>query len=176
MNKALTPGWFKKSAPKAAKELLGKYLVRRMRGGAMAYKISETEAYEGPKDRASHAFGGRRTKRTEVMFGEPGHWYVYFTYGMHWMLNIVTGKKGYPAAVLIRGVEGVNGPARITKRLKIGKKLNGHPVCKKFGLWIEDREEKIKKPTIRSGPRVGVSYAGKYWSKRKWRFWLADND
>jgi DNA-3-methyladenine glycosylase len=170
MVKVLTPKWLSKSAPKAAKGLLGKYLVRRQKGRLIAYKITETEAYEGPKDRASHAFGGRRTKRTEIMFGEAGYWYVYFTYGMHWMLNIVVGKKGYPAAVLIRAVEGTDGPARLTKRLKIDKKLNGKLASRKSGLWIENRGEKVPIKNIKKAPRVGVDYAGSYWSKKKWRF------
>src|SRR3989344_1000157 len=92
-------------AQTVAHSLLGKYLVRRVNGKTKAYKITETEAYVGPHDKASHAHRGK-TKRNEVMFGPPGHWYVYFTYGMHYMLNIVTGRDGYPSAVLIRGIIG----------------------------------------------------------------------
>lgn len=172
MAKILTSKWLSKSAPEAAKGLLGKFLVRRLKGRLLAHKITETEAYEGLKDRASHAFGGRRTKRTEIMFGASGYWYVYFTYGMHWMLNIVVGKKGHPAAVLIRGLEGINGPARLTKALKIGKGLNAKLSGKKAGLWIEDRGFKASAKKIKKSPRIGVDYAGPYWSKKKWRFYL----
>jgi len=174
MAKLLTPIWLNKSAPNVAKKLLGKYLVRRLNGRIKSYKITETEAYGGPKDRASHAFGGRRTKRTEVMFGEAGHWYVYFTYGVHWMLNIVVGRSGHPAAVLIRAVQGLSGPARLTKHLKINKNLDGRLANKKSGLWLEERGEKIPAKNIKKAPRVGVNYAGSYWSKKKWRFYLGD--
>lgn len=106
------------------------------------------------------------------MFGKAGRWYVYFTYGMHWMLNIVTGPEKYPAAVLIRGVAGIAGPARLTKALHIDKKLNRKLTDKKSGLWLEDRGVKIKPAQMKNTPRIGVSYAGPIWSKKKWRFYL----
>lgn len=135
--------------------------------------ITEVEAYDGFNDKASHASRGK-TERNFVMFGPPGVWYVYFTYGMHWMLNIVVGPKDYPAAVLIRGVEGISGPARLTKFFRIDEKFNNQPVVKKTGLWIEDRGVIIKPGKIKIGPRIGVSYAGPVWSKKKWRFYLYD--
>src|SRR6185436_20546414 len=122
MKKVLARKFFERNALTVARELLGKYLVRKVGQKTVAYKITEVEAYIGPHDLASHASKGR-TKRTEVMFGHPGHWYVYLIYGMYEMLNIVTDKFNYPSAVLIRGVEGVSGPGRLTKTLKITRAL-----------------------------------------------------
>lgn len=132
--------------------------------------ITEVEAYIGFKDGASHASRGK-TKRNAPMFGKPGHWYVYFTYGMHWMLNIVTEREKYPAAVLIRGVQGVYGPGRITKFFRIDESFNRKPASRKTGLWIEDRKAIIKPRRIRRGKRVGVDYAG-IWKHKLWRFYL----
>lgn len=144
----------------------------------IAAMITETEAYDGFRDKASHAHR-RRTARNEVMFGEAGRIYVYFTYGMHWMLNIVTGKRGYPAAILIREVAPVrresdirrfDGPGKLTRALKIGKKLNAKKLGFKTGLWIEDRGIKIKTRDIQRTPRIGIRYAGPVWSKKPYRF------
>ncbi|MBI2635693.1 MAG: DNA-3-methyladenine glycosylase [Parcubacteria group bacterium] len=154
-----------------ARELLGKYLVRRRGKKVESFMITEVEAYSGLKDLASHASRGK-TNRNAPMFGSAGHWYVYFTYGMHWMLNAVTGPENYPAAVLIRGVETINGPGRLTNRLKIDKKFSGKDIFFKTGLWIEDRGVKIKKGQIKKTPRIGISYAGPIWSKKPWRFLL----
>ena len=182
----LSKSYFKsKNTAKIAKNLLGKFLVRRNKGKTKAYMITEVEAYDGFQDKASHAHKGK-TERNKLMFGEAGYWYVYFTYGMHWILNIVTGSKGYPAAILIRGVQGINGPARITKALNIKGKLrrrrigastetsglNGKSAVKKSGLWIEARGVKIKKSQIKKGPRIGVNYAGPIWGKKKLRFYI----
>ena len=133
--------------------------------------ITETEAYDGFNDKASHASRGR-TARNSIMFGPAGHAYVYFVYGIHWMLNVVTGPKDYPAAVLIRGLEGLNGPARLTKALGIDKSLNGKLLGKTSGLWIEPRTVRIPPSKIKASPRIGVDYAGPIWSKKKWRFTL----
>lgn len=171
-----------KNTVKIAKNLLGKFLVRRYRGKIKFYLIAEVEAYDGFYDKASHAHRGK-TERNKIMFGPAGHWYVYFTYGIHWMLNIVTGPKDYPAAILIRRVIQLsrhgeimvfNGPAKITKALKINKKLNGKPANKKSGLWLEDRGVRISKNEIKSAPRIGVAYAGPIWSKKKYRFYLGE--
>lgn len=162
--------FFDRPALCVARELLGKFLVRKTKTGVRAFLITEVEAYVGPHDRASHAFRGL-TPRTKVMFGPPGHWYVYFTYGMHWMLNVITGKRGYPAAVLIRGVHGISGPARITKRLKIDKRLNEKPTAHLSGLWIEDRGYRVAARDVSKTPRIGVGYAG-LWAKRPYRFLL----
>ncbi|MDP3947521.1 MAG: DNA-3-methyladenine glycosylase [bacterium] len=160
--------WFNRSALLVARELLGKYLVRRYRGRTIAAMITETEAYIGPQDLASHAARGRRTARTAVMFGRPGRWYIYFTYGMHWLSNIVTGRKGHPAAVLIRGVRGISGPARVTRTFRIVGSFNSMPANRRSGLWIEDRG--IRVPRRVRGPRVGVGYAGPVWAKKPYRF------
>lgn len=167
----LSDDFFNRDALIVAKELLGKYLVRKVDGKETALMITEVEAYDGFEDKASHAHKGR-TKRNEVMFGPPGYFYVYLVYGMHWMLNVTTGEKDYPAAVLIRGVEGFDGPAKLTKFLKINKKLNGKKAEKKAGLWFEDRGVKIKEKDIKKTPRIGVSYAGPVWSKKHYRFLL----
>lgn len=134
--------------------------------------IVETEAYHGLHDKASHAHRGQ-TARNTPMFGEAGTIYVYFTYGIHWMLNLVTGKEKYPAAVLIRGVEGISGPARLTKALKIDKRLNAKPLSKKSGLWIEDRGIVVRSRDIKKTPRIGIRYAEEYVHK-PWRFVLIE--
>lgn len=160
--------FFERSALIVAKELVGKFLVRKIGTREYAFMITETEAYDGFKDKASHAYRGK-TKRNEPMFGPAGYWYVYFTYGMHWMLNIVTGQKGYPAAALIRGVVGVNGPARLTKKLKIDKKFNGQKADKRNKLWIEDRGVKISAKKVKKTPRIGVAYAEE-WAEKPYRY------
>lgn len=159
----------KKNAVDIAKDLLGKFLVRRIGKKEIVLIITEVEVYDGFSDKASHASRGM-TERNKVMFGKAGNWYVYFTYGMHWMLNLVVGPENYPAAILIRGTDKISGPARITKYLKIDGKFNGKPANKKTGFWIENRGIKIKPSEIKSVKRIGVDYAGPYWSRRKWRF------
>lgn len=136
--------------------------------------ICEVEAYVGPEDKASHARSGK-TARNFPMFGEAGRWYVYFTYGMHWMLNIVTGPEDFPAAVLIRGVDGINGPARITKFLKIDKRFNNKPASRRTGLWIAAPSGRASlqkfgagRLKIRKTPRIGIAYAGA-WAKKPLR-------
>ena len=133
--------------------------------------ITEVEAYVGTEDRASHASRGR-TKRNGVMFGKAGHWYVYLIYGMHYCLNIVTEQKDYPAAILIRGVEGVSGPGRVAKYFGINKSFNAEHAARVSGLWIEDRGVIIKPRHIGRGKRIGVDYAGR-WKDKLWRFYVA---
>lgn len=155
-----------------AKGLLGQCLVRRRGKKIERFLITEVEAYDGFKDKASHASRGM-TQRNAPMFGEAGIWYVYFTYGMHYMLNVITGPKNYPAAILIRGVKGVNGPARLTKKLKIDKNFNNKIASQKTGLWIEKNPKIVNcKLKIVNLPRIGVAYAGPVWSKKLWRFML----
>lgn len=153
-----------------ANDLLGKYLVRNVKGEEISGKIIETEAYIGPQDLACHAARGR-TSRTEVMYGEAGRFYIYFTYGMHFMLNVVTDSVDYPAAVLIRGLDNVSGPGRLTKKLQIGRDLNGKVASKKSGMWFEDLGIKVASKNIIRTPRIGVAYAG-VWAKKLYRFVL----
>ena len=132
--------------------------------------ILETEAYDGERDLACHARVGR-TARTEVMYAAGGVWYVYLCYGIHEMLNLVVGPEGWPAAVLIRGVEGAGGPGRVTKALAFDRKLNGREASTEIaGLWIEDRGVCMPRTRVIATPRVGVNYAGPVWAKKPWRF------
>lgn len=160
--------FYARSALVVARQLLGKVLVRRVDGRELAAPITETEAYIGPHDLACHASKGR-TPRTEVMFGPAGCWYVYFIYGIHWMLNVVTNDVDHPAAVLIRGAGEWTGPARLTKAMRIDKALNGAEASRSSGLWIEDRGIKIARGAIERTPRIGVDYAG-HWANRPYRF------
>jgi len=131
--------------------------------------INEIEVYDGFKDKASHAYKGK-TKRNSVMFGPAGYFYVYLIYGMYWMLNIVTGPKDYPAALLIRGAGEFNGPGKLTRVLSINKSLNNKKCSRDSGLWFQKNEnEKADKKIIKTN-RIGVQYAGPVWSKRKLRF------
>src|SRR3954470_7694745 len=147
-----------------ARWLLGKFLVRRFDDGRLdARMIVETQASCGEKDLACHAKAGR-TGRTDVMYGPGGVWYVYLCYGIHEMLNLVVGPADWPAAILIRGVEGAVGPGRVTKALQIDRKLNAAPVAEASGLWIEDRGVKIPRQAITATPRIGIDFAGPIWS------------
>jgi len=170
MAKILKPAFFNRPTLLVAQDLLGKFIVRRYLGKNISLMITEVEAYDGLEDKASHASRGQ-TERNKIMFGEPGYWYVYFTYGMHWMLNIVTGPKNYPAAILIRATDKVSGPARLTKFLNVDKKLNGKMSSRASGLWLEDRGVMISGKEIKKAPRVGVAYAGE-WAKKPYRFIL----
>lgn len=169
----LPRAFFERPTATVARELLGKYLVVRHGDGTVdARMIVETEAYDGFHDRASHASRGE-TARNGVMFGPPGFWYVYLIYGMYDMLNIVTRERGYPAAVLIRGVEGAEGPGKLTKALGITRtKFNKKSAMKAAGLWIEDRGVCVAPRDIARTPRIGVAYAGEYWAGKEWRFTL----
>ncbi|NTW22327.1 DNA-3-methyladenine glycosylase [Candidatus Falkowbacteria bacterium] len=169
---------------KIAQDLLGCFLVRRLPDGKTAkYMIVETEAYDGPLDKGSHASRGR-TPRNQPMFETGGIAYVYFTYGMHYMLNAVTGTKDYPAAVLIRALEPsttssgkTDGPAKLTKTLEVDKSFNELPLyTKKHGLWIEGRAKNfiLKPEDIVARPRIGINYAEEYKDK-PWRFYIKNS-
>jgi DNA-3-methyladenine glycosylase len=166
----LDPDFFNRPTLTVARELIGKYLVRRRGGGDVALMITETEAYDGFKDKGSHAYRGR-TARNAPMFGGPGTIYVYFTYGMHWMLNLVCREAGHPAAVLIRGAGDIVGPARLTKALGIDRTLNGAPLAVETGLWVEDRGTIVRARDIERTPRIGIGYAEDY-ADKPWRFVL----
>ncbi len=171
MKKILPVDFFARPAPVVAEELLGKYIVTHIDTKPTGFMIVETEAYEGVDDLASHASRGL-TPRTTVMFGPPGHFYVYLIYGIHQMVNVVTHKKGIPSAVLIRGVEGASGPGRVTKFLNITKAHNTLKAAKKTGVWFEDRGVGANASEIKRTPRIGVEYAGPHWSQKPWRFVL----
>ncbi|HEX2386607.1 MAG TPA: DNA-3-methyladenine glycosylase [Candidatus Binatia bacterium] len=176
---------------RVARQLLGKYLVRKHPDGKTAGKIVETEAYVGPHDLACHASKGR-TARTEVMFGPPGHAYVYFIYGVYYCLNIVTEEVGHASAVLIRALEPIegielmqrrrrtdelrklaSGPGKLCLAMAIDKALNAADVSRGNVLYVEDRNEPL--PKIVARPRVGVDYAGK-WKDKPWRFLIRDSE
>jgi DNA-3-methyladenine glycosylase len=152
-----------------APDLIGKDLVIRSGDGSYGrYRIDEVEAYRGEEDKACHASRGR-SPRTEVMYAAGGKIYVYFVYGMYWMLNIVTGKENDPQAVLIRGLEGLSGPGRITRDLGINGEFYGEDLTLSDRIWIEDPGGKFRFITK---PRIGIDYAGIPWKDKPWRFVL----
>lgn len=164
--------WTAKNTVKLAQSLLGQVLARRLPDGRIERRlITEVEAYDGESDLACHARVGR-TPRTEVLYRSGGHWYVYLCYGIHEMLNLVVGPEGWPAAVLIRGLEGPTGPGRLTKGLAIDRSLNGKAAHEDTGLWIEDGPAAVPLERIVAGPRIGVDFAGPIWSAVPWRFRL----
>ena len=168
MRRNLPLSFYRRDAVIIAEELLGKFLVGNRGAESAARRIIDVEVYDGPEDLASHASRGR-TPRTEVMFRKGGVWYVYLVYGMHQLLNIVTGTEGYPTAILIRAVEGAEGPGRVGKLFGVEKTLYGAPATRKSGLWIEDRGTAVPKDSITHLPRVGVAYAGA-WAQKPLRF------
>ena len=167
-HKTLGPNFFKRDARRVARDLIGSYLVCLKAGTVLMNKITETEAYIGPHDLACHASRGH-TERTHAMFGPPGTFYVYLVYGLHWMLNVVTGPIGYPAAVLIRSLEGTTGPGRLTNGLGITGALNEKAAEEQTGMWFSAGQKAARFRIIRT-PRIGVEYAGPIWSVKKYRF------
>ncbi|OGO18747.1 MAG: hypothetical protein A2Z14_09680 [Chloroflexi bacterium RBG_16_48_8] len=190
-SKYLTREFFLQPTLKVAKDLLGQRLVllegneRRLAG-----IITETEAYIGKEDLGCHARTGK-TKRNEVMWGPPGHAYVYFTYGMHWMLNVVTEREGFPAAVLIRGlwpVEGeddmhrrrsihqlrdlTNGPAKLCQAFGLDGNWNGEDLCSSDSRLFVEKRLAIPDQLVTSGPRVGLNTVPEPWKSMPWRFQL----
>ena len=155
-----------------ARDLLDKVLVREVDGERLWGRLVEVEAYLGPDDLAAHSKGGRRTARTEVMFGPPGHAYVYFTYGMHWCLNFVTREKDVPQAVLVRALEpgpGVGrcgGPGLVTRAMRIDGGLNGAALVPPDLYVVDDGAPRRR---IYVTPRVGVGATGR-WEKRLLRY------
>ena len=164
----LGPDFFDRPADRVARELLGAWLVvRGPDGRPTRHVVFETEAYLGAHDLACHGSKGM-TRRNAVMFGPAGRWYVYLCYGMHWMLNIVTGAEGVPAAVLIRGAGDLVGPGRVTKGLGIDKSFDGLAATRRTGLWFEPGKP-IPPRRIARTPRIGVGYAGE-WAEKPLRF------
>lgn len=165
----LNTNFFQRDVLEVAPDLLGKILVRRLDDGEeLRFRICEVEAYRGQEDEACHASKGR-TLRTEVMYAEGGHVYVYLIYGMYWLLNFVTGREDVPQAVLIRGVEGYNGPGRLGRALQLDQSFYGENLARSQRLWVEDDGSSC---TYTCHPRVGITYAGEYWKNRPWRFVL----
>ena len=187
-NHILSQSFYALDTPKIARNLLGKRLVRRIDNQRVSGIISDTEAYQGEEDQACHARVGL-TRRTAVMYGPPGHAYIYFTYGMHWLLNFVTEEEGRPAAVLIRTIvpnEGIpiiaknrkgknltewcNGPAKLCAALEIDGRFNGANICEnQDGLWVEDYQD-IPDCSVVLGPRVGINSVPEPWKSINWRY------
>lgn len=188
----LQRGFFLRSAPEVAPDLIGKVLVHRTVEGEAAGRIVEAEAYQGPEDRAAHSHRGRRTARTEAMFLQGGHAYVFLLYGMHWAFNVVCARADEPQAVLIRALEPLRGealmasrrslppgargltrgPGRLCAALGIAKAQYGVDLCaRRATLFLEDGPAK---GDVRSSPRINVDYAGAH-AARPWRFYEAGN-
>jgi len=188
--------FFARDTLEVARDLLGTRLVRLWNGRRLSGIIVECEAYIGHDDTASHASRGR-TRRNAVMFGPPGYAYVYFTYGMHWMLNVVTEEEGFPAAVLIRALEPVegieamrelrqadrrhlkdrdltSGPARLTQALAIDGTFNGADLITGDLLWLEPGNP-VPDHWVARGPRIGVHYAAEKDRTAPWRLWIRGN-
>lgn len=188
----LTREFYQRPAVEVARALLGCHLVRQVNGGRMVGLIGETEAYQGEEDQGCHARVGR-TARTKIMYGPAGHAYIYFTYGMHWLLNAITGAEGEPAAVLIRAIlplEGqammatyrpnlahqagwLNGPAKLTQAMHVDGKLNGIDLCRQDGDLLIEHGVAVSDALITTGPRVGLNNVPEPWRSIHWRF-LAD--
>ncbi len=169
MHDRLTNAFYQREVLEVAPDLLGKIIVRKFNSQALGrFKITEVEAYRGAEDIACHASKGR-TSRTEVMFHKGGLVYVYLIYGMYWMLNIVTGQKNEPSAVLIRGVENISGPGRVGKTLQLDKSFYGENLMTSERIWIENSEQNVKYNT---SPRIGIDYSGEPWVSKPWRFVL----
>jgi DNA-3-methyladenine glycosylase len=159
--------FFYRDVLKVAPDLLGKVLVRRFDDGRLfKSQITEVEAYRGEEDKACHASKGR-TSRTEIMYHPGGSVYVYLIYGMYWMLNFVTGDKNEPQAVLIRRLNDIAGPGRITRRLEIGSDFYGENLACSERIWVEDNPQPLP---VHAGPRIGIDYAGEPWKTLPWRF------
>ena len=190
----LSPTYFQQTdVVQLARDLIGKVIYTHIDHKLCSGVISETEAYDGTHDLACHARVGK-TNRNEVMFGAAGHAYVYFTYGMHWCLNVVTGEVGYPAAVLIRAIEPLegnsiiahnrpnvepknwtNGPAKLTKAMQINKEQNGvNLTYKESNLWIENGIT-IQEESIITTPRIGINNTPEPWRSMPWRYVISLN-
>ena len=163
----LPPEFFQRDCLELAPALVGKLLCRRQDdGNNNRLRIIETEAYRGEEDTACHAHKGR-TKRTEVLYGAPGTVYVYLCYGIHWLMNVISGQVEQPQGVLIRACEGAEGPGKLTKALGITGALTWQDITTCHELWIEDDGFHVSTQTA---PRVGIGYASPEDQARPWRF------
>src|SRR3989338_5479762 len=192
MTRRLQRGFFLKPTLDVSKALIGKFLIHEYKGQKLGGMIVETEAYIGKKDKAAHSYRGRRTPRTEVEYGAGGPVYIYMVYGMHYQLNFVTAGKEERECVLIGALEPVagietmkklrktrdlnnltNGPGKLCQALHLDKTLYGADLCARDSkLYIEDRGVKVGSREIKKGQRIGIDYAGPYWARVHWRFWL----
>ena len=184
--------FYMRDAVTVGKDILGKIIVKKTADGRiMSGRITEVEAYMGTTDKASHSYGGRRTKRTEVMYKEGGYSYVFLIYGMYECFNVIAGREGDPQAVLIRGVEPLenknlmwekrkvkkerdisNGPGKLTKALGITREDNGVDLVASENLWLEDDGYKVK--DIIETTRIGIDYAEED-ALKLWRFYIKDS-
>jgi DNA-3-methyladenine glycosylase len=166
-NIRLPLSFFLRDVLDVAPDLIGKILVRKFHDGNIRrFIITETEAYRGMEDLACHASKGR-TSRNEIMFRQGGVVYVYFIYGMYWMLNVVTGSEGDPSAVLIRGLDDISGPGKVGKALQLDRSFYGEDLFVSKRIWIEDSGETA---SFTMHPRVGIHYAGEPWVSMPWRY------
>ncbi len=171
VSKILSNNFFDRDTTTVAQDLLGKKLCRLVGGSIEKFEINEVEAYLGIDDQACHSRNGKRTPRTEVMYGSAGTIYIYFTYGIHWMLNIVTEAMDIPTAVLIRGAGEFDGPAKLTKALQIDKELNNRMLGRDVGLWIEDAPN-ISYDQIIATSRIGINSTPEPWRSASLRFMI----
>ena len=162
----LNKDFYLQRAPEMAPALLGKLLCRKIDNEIIKCRITETECYFGEEDTACHAHKGK-TERTKVMYHDGGVAYVYLCYGLHSMLNVVSGIEDFPEAVLIRGVEGYEGPGKLTKALKIDRSLNGEDLTRSELLWLEDDGYKAE---YKTGKRIGIDYATPEYKDILWRY------
>ncbi len=184
MGKRLNRHFYTRSTLKVAKDLLGKYIVRKLGKRKLVGKIIETEAYIGPQDKAAHSYGGKITPRNKIEYLSGGRIYIYLVYGIYWQLNITTNFEGKPECVLIRAIEPnsklllnnqTNGPGKLCRWLKLDKSFYGEDLTKSKRIWLEDRGARVKPSQILATKRIGIDYAGPYWANKKWRF-LFKND
>ena len=160
--------FFLRDAEIVAEELVGKLLVRQTESEMHFLRITETEVYKGETDTACHASRGK-TKRNAPLYEAGGRYYLYLCYGIHWLMNVITGEAEQPQGVLIRACEGFEGPARLTKKLQIDKSFNAEHIDGNERLYFLDDGLDVK---IRTDKRVGIDYAGEEWASKPWRFIL----
>ncbi len=192
MAKRLTASFYARDTVKTARDLIGKRLVRQEGERRIAGMIVETEAYRGEEDLACHCRAGK-TPRTKIMYGPPGRAYVYFVYGMHWLLNFVTEKEGYPGAVLIRGIqpeEGLDlinkrrngrpqkqwtdGPAKLCQAFGINGEINGIDTCSEDAIVFIEENMDIPTRLVQKTPRIGLDSVPEPWRSKPWRFIVTD--
>lgn len=175
----LKRNFYTKPTLRVIQDLLGKYIVRKIGKRNLEGMITEIEAYIGPEDRASHAYQGKITPRNMAEYLIGGHIYIYLVYGMYWQLNISTFKDGKPECVLIRALDFgklADGPGKVCRYLKLDESFYAEDLTKSKRIWLEDRGVKVKPAQILVTKRIGIDYAGPYWSRRKWRFMLKKSE